>query len=160
MLDKDVVFLWENVYLMLEIVDLLTVVESNCLNQLSDVTVLLVYVLSQILNDKNIPKLVNDPSNFSLSLSFNLLYSLLIAIRPSQWISWDHLIDVLLLLSESYFHLLGLLATAIISPKTLVTPRSPYPHCLKAWWLNPSDTRRIPYQLRYPQITSPVYHLK
>jgi len=69
MLDKDVVFLWENVYLMLEIVDLLTVVESNCLNQLSDVTVLLVYVLSQILNDKNIPKLVNDPSNFSLSLS-------------------------------------------------------------------------------------------
>lgn len=71
-------------YLMLEIVDLLTVVESNCLNQLSDVTVLLVYVLSQILNDKNIPKLVNDPSNFSLSLSFNLLYSLLIAIRPSQ----------------------------------------------------------------------------
>jgi len=72
------------VYLMLEIVDLLTVVESNCLNQLSDVTVLLVYVLSQILNDKNIPKLVNDPSNFSLSLSFNLLYSLLIAIRPSQ----------------------------------------------------------------------------
>jgi len=170
MLDKYVVFLRENVYLMLKIVDLLAVIESDCLDELSNVTILLVYVLTEILNNKNThPNKFNDhflPLNLSLSLSLslilskkNLLYSLLAAIQPSQWISWDHLINVLLLLSESYSHLPVLSATVIISPKTQVTPQNPYPHCSKAWWSNPSDTRRIPYQLRYPQITSPVYHL-
>jgi len=170
MLDKYVVFLRENVYLMLKIVDLLAVIESDCLDELSNVTILLVYVLTEILSNKDTPKQIQwsfyplKPLSIYLSLSLILskkilLYSLLAAIQPSQWTSWDHLINVLLLLSESYSHLPVLSATVIISPKTQVTPQNPYPHCSKAWWSNPSDTRRIPYQLRYPQITSPVYHL-